>query len=343
MGWSRQSAFEEPEVTSLIARVPELEPERFERLRLLQQHSNDVAEVSFASGRRLVLKRARYAEMGRRMIAANLAARVLWEEGGILAPEGLVIRGVDGEPILLYWWIDYPTLEDLWPGMSAVAREEALRDWGRLLRRMHQIRLEGAGPLVAEWGVSPGGAVVSDLQGRLLPAAKAGWPGGLPAIEALTSMARPTCSSAGPSVLLHGDLFSANVLCEVTLRGARCVGVLDLEDAFGGPPEADLARTEILHGPLFGRALPASWFEVLLEGYGRVIDPALLGFFRAYHLLNMGYHAAVTGLQAHAEDVAEAAGEEIQAIGRGLRHQEVVSARGRQTGLPDHPRVPVSG
>ena len=42
--------------------------------------------------------------------------------------------------------------------------------------------------------------------------------------------------------------------------------MLDFEDSIAGPVEADLAKTEVLHGPLFGRPLAGDWFTRVLEG-----------------------------------------------------------------------------
>jgi hypothetical protein len=104
-------------------------------------------------------------------------------------------------------------------------------------------------------------------------------------------------------------------------------GVIDLDDAWAGPPEAELARIEVLHGPLFGHPLPGSWFDILVEGYGSALDGHLLGFFRAYQLLNLGYHAAVTGLKVHAAEVARVAEAEVRALDRrGCRHIEVLAS-----------------
>ncbi|HSK40636.1 MAG TPA: phosphotransferase, partial [Arenibaculum sp.] len=114
--------------------------------------------------------------------------------------------------------------------------------------------------------------------------------------------------------LVHGDLFAANVLCSCDDDAPRCIGVIDLEDAMAGPPEADLARTEILHGPLFERSLPAGWFDLVLEGYGPGTDPQARAFFRAYHMVNMAYHEAVTCPTRHVIDLVEAAGHEIEGV-----------------------------
>jgi hypothetical protein len=96
-----------------------------------------------------------------------------------------------------------------------------------------------------------------------------------------------------------------NVLCRLQGRGYRCVGFLDLEAAWAGPPEADVAVAELIHGPLFA-PLPAGWTEEFRRGYRTSLDAASLAFYRGLHLSNLGYHAALTGLDAHAADVLTA-------------------------------------
>ena len=114
--------------------------------------------------------------------------------------------------------------------------------------------------------------------------------------------------------LIHGDLHAGNVLCETEGERIRCVGLLDLETAFAGPPEADLANAEVLHGPLFTQPLPEPWFEHLRAGYGDSLDPLVLAFFRIYHLANMGFYSAFIGDAWHAETVARGAQLEWEAL-----------------------------
>lgn len=55
--------------------------------------------------------------------------------------------GLDERPVEAYWRISLPTLEELWPGLSPAEREGALRSLGGLIRRVHDVRLPGHGPL----------------------------------------------------------------------------------------------------------------------------------------------------------------------------------------------------
>lgn len=67
-----------------------------------------------------------------------------------------------------------------------------------------------------------------------------------------------------------------------------------------------MAVAEPIHGPLF-HPLPEGWTAELRGGYGETLDSAALAFYRAAHLANLGYHAALTDLHAHAADVLRAA------------------------------------
>lgn len=135
----------------------------------------------------------------------------------------------------------------------------------------------------------------------------------------LVDAAAAVAGRASFPVLLHGDPHHGNILWEGTGRGMRGVGVLDLEAAWAGPPEADVAVAEVLHGPLFGQPLPEGWTEAFRRGYGSPLDPAALAFYRAVHLGNLGYHAALTGMGAHAAHVLAAAKEAAAQMGACLQ------------------------
>ena len=115
-------------------------------------------------------------------------------------------------------------------------------------------------------------------------------------------------------MLVHNDLHMGNVLCAEQGRGIRCVGVLDLEWAIAGPPESDLARVQVLHGALFGQPLDGPWFEAVLAGYRDPLDAFALTFYRAYHLLNLGYHAALAGHDGHAAAVRRTVARELAGL-----------------------------
>ncbi|HEU4558331.1 MAG TPA: aminoglycoside phosphotransferase family protein [Longimicrobium sp.] len=283
------------------------------------QDSNDRAEARFADGRTLVVKRARHAWARERFAASRAATRLL-REAGIPAPEPLPVpKPADALPVEAYWKIELPTLADVWAGAGRVERGRLLRGWGALLRRIHAIRLPAHGALLAPHRDGLADYLRSDLCDRLLPAMVHTWPQATAVVETLADAAEGVAARlvGTPVVLVHNDLHSANVLCDAHARD--CVGALDLEAAFAGPAEADIAHVEVLHGPLFGKPLPDGWSDKLHRGYGQRLDPQAIGFFRAFHLLNLGYHAAFCGHAAHAADVLAAAETEMRAFRRSRR------------------------
>lgn len=308
-------------------------PDDLQSIEIRDKHSNYVVEVRFRGGRTLMIKRVRYAEMAERFHTSRVAAELLREEAGITAPDYLTVPAPFDVP-LVYWRIPLPTLDTLWPDLSEEARRVTLRSWGALIRRIQRVRLPGHGPLLAarREARSLAAFLHADLEERLRPAAEGIWPEGLALIDRLIAAIDAVQQQVGDrgGVLLHNDLFTSNVLCERAEEDgetrATCVGVLDLEDAFAGPPEAELAKTEILHGPLFGHSWQAPYFEEILTGYAAPLDPLLMAFFRTYHMVNMGFHAAATGLAAHAGEVARAGALEMDAAGSGRRHRDVVAA-----------------
>lgn len=317
-------------VHTVLARAGLDEETGVVEIRLNEEHSNSLAAVRFGSGRTLIVKRARYAWMAERFDVSCEASRLLHErQPDVLAPRYLEIPDeASGLPTLLYWWIPAPTLDDVWAELGPGARESALEECGRLLRRIHVVSLPGHGPLLRSLrgGHSLERFLREDLDHRLRPAMEGVWPRRVPSLERFGAIVSTALSGREepPPLLVHNDLFTANVLCESEGAGVHCVGALDFEDCFAGPGEADLAKTELLHGPLFGRALQGSWFERVLQGYGGEPDPVLLSLFRVYHLLNMGYHAAATGLRAHAAEVGAAIDRELDRWADGIRHRDAL-------------------
>jgi len=287
------------------------------------EHSNDLTEIRFNGGPTLMVKRARsYPESAdARFRTCRRASRLLREEVGVVAPEHLDIPTTPAEPVMAYTRIELPTLAELWPDVSERARARVLRDWGRLIGRMHQVRLPGHGPLIeAEQGATRLAEFLTwDLAERLRPAVGWEWKTGAPVLDrllgAIPEIAARVEERGDGAVLNHNDLHMANVLCRVEEGEIHCVGFLDLEAALAGPPEADLAKIGIYHGPLFGKPLAGAWFDRVWEGYGSPLDPLVLAFFRAYHLVNIGFHMAFTGNKAHAGEIARAAQEEVDALG----------------------------
>jgi aminoglycoside phosphotransferase (APT) family kinase protein len=313
--WMVQGLLPEAVIAPVITAISAEAPGRWPvSISTFAQDSNDRAEVRFDDGRALVVKRARY-DWARERFAVSRAAAGLLRDAGIPAPRPLAVAVPgDGLPVEVYWKVELPTLAEVWTGASRSGREVLLREWGRLARRIHRVRLPRHGPLLRPHPGGLGGHLGDDLEKRLLPAVACTWPEAGPLVEALAGAAERIAGRVAgePAVLVHNDLHSGNVLCSAD--GAGCVGVLDLEAAFAGPPEADIAHAGVLHGPLFGKPLPAGWQDELLRGYGRALDPVVLAYFRAFHLANLGYHAALCGYAEHAAGIRAAMEGEVRAF-----------------------------
>lgn len=287
------------------------------------EHSNDRLEVLFRDGRKLVVKRGRYDWVGDRFDASRMAGRLLGRSGEVIAPAHLDLPLVmEGEPILAYWWIDLPTLRELWNDLPRDAVPNVMRSWGRLIRKIHEVRIAGYGCLPEleerKWGLAD--FLRHDVGERLLPGIQGEWSDAARAAERLVDMIPAVCArvEAEEGVLVHNDLHMANVLCDVTDDGYECVGILDLEASMSCPPEADLASAEVLQGPCFFHPLADDCLRWVREGYGDSLDPIVASFFRAYHLLNLGFYSALIGNDEHAAVVAEGARTEVDCLGTDL-------------------------
>jgi aminoglycoside phosphotransferase (APT) family kinase protein len=226
----------------------------------------------------------------------------------VLAPRHLdVEQDVRGRPIEAYWRIPFPTLREVWPALPQRRRPQALRSWGALLRRVHRVKLAGHGTLesAAHQPHALADFLDAELRGRLMPSLAGVWPAAHALAARLAADVREVdARCAGrPVVLLHNDFHMGNVLCERRPRSIRCVGVIDLETAWAGPVEADVAQLQVLHGDAFGAPLPGDWSVHFLDGYASALDPAVLAFFRVLHRLNLGYFAASRGWWAHVADL----------------------------------------
>lgn len=291
--------------------------QRIEVKRLLGS-SNETLEMSFGDDRVLMVKRGKHDWTRRMFRTAAAASELLRNVTDLAAPRPLALVRSSPEPLQAYWRIPLPTLGEMWPTLDRPAREEALRSLGRLLRETHGVRAPGWGDLLEpETG---NGALETylrqDLVQRLRPAVYGCWSEGAAALERLIEVipaaaARLTDEEA---ILSHSDVHIQNVLCQETDGGVRCVGLLDLDNARSLPPEADVASFQVLHGPLFNQRLEEREREALLEGYGAPLDDFLLGFFRASHLCNLGFHSALVGDDIHAGWVADAFRAEVDGL-----------------------------
>lgn len=297
------------------------------------RQTNQVAEIHLDDGRVLVLKRAGEAWAAARFRTSRRAADLLRRHTDVLAPEHVDLPELGEGLALAYWWIDLPTLDELHEGPEPPP-PPLLRSCGSLMARMHTVGLDGFGALAdaGERSTTLAGWLERELDGRLRSGMEAAWPDAVPLLdEALDGLA--ALGMPDGAVLVHGDLFDQNLLCARDGE-PRCVGVLDLEDASAGPREADLAKLEILHGPLFNQPWEGDWVEEVRERYvgaagaGAALDTGLVTFFRAYELLNMGYHAAHRGWADHAAELRAAVTAELGSLGAGRSHRRALRAAG---------------
>jgi aminoglycoside phosphotransferase (APT) family kinase protein len=297
--------------------ILQLEDGRSHRVKLSTEHSNLMAEVHLAPEQILIVKEPKhYPESAAARFRTCRFASPLLEKAGVVAPRYISIPGMPSDrPMLAYWRIPLRTLREIWPDLSDRRKISVLRSYGALIGRLHSVRMKGWGPILPD-DASPtlSAFLHGDLVERLRPALSVEWPSALAALDeliaAIQSIAEGTDSVGG--VLNHNDLHMSNVLCEEPAGdGALCVGLLDLEAAVSMPPELDFARMLVYHGPLFGQPLHGCWFHRIWEGYGRPLDPRRLAFFKAYHLLNIGFHMSMNGNGAHATQTLAAAKEEL--------------------------------
>lgn len=281
-------------------------------------HSNDVFELSTRDGRTLVVKRARHDWAGPMFEACRTASALLRERGGIVTPEHVGLPTEEGDlPVQAYWRIPLPTLAELWPSLDEGERDDAMRSWGELIARVHDVEPAKWGPLCGpDEGDGLERVLREDLEDRLLPAVYGTAPQGAAALEALVERIPAVARRARDRapVLVHGDLHMANILCRRHERSVRCVGLLDLDDASGGLAEDDIAGLEVLHGPHFRQELEPRWLAPLREAYGRAMDEELVAFFRAGHLANQGFHSALVGDDEHADEVWGALDRELPGL-----------------------------
>lgn len=323
-------------LAAVHARWPDARPLSVTRC---EQHTNPRVEVRYRDGRTLIVKRGQAEWVRQRFSASGAACGLLRRRTGVVAPEPIPLPHPDRHPPLeVYWKVELVTLADAWPALDAKARARALRDWGRLLRRVHRVRPRGHGalPCAERAAGSLERHLAADLGERLLPAVRQTWPGGVDVLQALIDAVPAVASRAGAPVLLHGDPHQGNVLCSVEGTKVRCAGVIDLEAAWSGPAEADVAVAELIHGPLF-HPLPGGWTAEFRRGYGEGLDAAALAFYRAVHLANLGYHAALTGCHGHAADVLGAARAALSELRRLLRRRNAAMEKAGAPRGPLHP------
>ncbi len=312
VGEVRETAFPEPLLRKVIeSAVGERNGRPAAAVDSVIGCSNHLARVRLPGAGMLVIKRSPHAWGAACFEASRRAAELLRRDTTVLAPRPLPLPDEVRAPVEAYWHIDLPTLWELWPNLSERTRAGALESWGTLMREIHRIELPRYGSLGpgAERFERLADLLQHDLGERLFPATAGEWEAGADLVwrlmAVLDEVGRRTAGRR--PCLLHNDLQMKNVLCEVDRTGVRCSGVLDLERATAGPPESDVAALEVLHGSLFTMPMDDASLDAIRDGYAAELDPWLIHFFHAYHLVNLGFFSAHIGDVKHAELVLDAA------------------------------------
>lgn len=268
--------------------------------------SNDLLCVRVGP-RRLMLKRGLEPWSGDRFRVARAAAQLISTESDILLPRFLDVPERVGDwPVLAWWRLEHPTLDELWPRLDGKGRASALASLGALLARLHRIPMQGWGPpRPSQRRASGRPFLLADLDGRLRRAVTGSWPEALPLLEQAVDLVATSWAADPDPCLVHNDVHLSNVLCEVDAEGVRCVGLLDLESVGGALPEADLSYLALVHSREMAGSLGRGWQERVLAGYGRPADERRMRLFRLHHILNIGIHAALAGEHERAAYFAE--------------------------------------
>lgn len=304
-----------PSVSAVLDQVYLRETDPPVEIRRTVGYCNELIEVQLSGGDSLILKRARFDWGSARLSASRAAASLLRRRTGVVVPSHLDIdNDALGRAIEAYWRIPLPTLKEVWATIPEKRQPQALRSWGALMRRIHKATPGRYGALHDAGDEHRLERLLhADLNGRLRPALECVWPDAVSALGYLLNRIDRIGDllATRPAVLVHNDFHMGNVLCEQRPRSIRCVGVIDLESAWAGPAESDIAQLQVLHGPAFGNPLPEDWFTHFARGYGSELDEELLSFFRILHILNLGYFAADSGWVGHVRDLEAELAREI--------------------------------
>ncbi|MDA8063583.1 MAG: aminoglycoside phosphotransferase family protein [Actinomycetota bacterium] len=122
----------------------------------------------------------------------------------------------------------------LWPGLFA--------QLGEISRRIHEVPGETWGPVSAPVHGSWSGAVLTSLAERAADLMSMSAPSqDVKDFALIVEASRSQLDQIARPALLHGDLWTANVLLEPTASRPTVIGVLDSERAWWGDPLADWA------------------------------------------------------------------------------------------------------
>jgi len=214
------------------------------------------------------------------------------------APVPTVVRADDSkrdlpQAYLIMTKVPGRPLSQVSAGLDEETIERLYGDMGRVLRAIHSVTLPAFGPLDGPPEPTNLDYVGGQFDLKIDQFAEFG---GDPVVHA--ALAERLRSDRGlltrhtTPVLLHHDFHERNVM--VTERDGRweLTGVIDVENALGGDPLMDLARTDyfaVRGDPRRRRAL--------LDGYGALPPDQAerLAFYRLYHALDQWHWLATIG------------------------------------------------
>lgn len=275
-------------------------------------HSNTIHRFQQGEDHYFILKQSDFSWAHQRFMSARQASSLLRNHTDIISPDYVSIpEGTFQKPTLVYRYLPHSTLDEVWPRLTSSQRNKAIISLGGLLRKMHQISPDRFGLLTEKSSYSSlSSFLTAELQERLKPAMAGEWPDGIPLTNKLLKFVEGISEKKQPSSLVHHDLHLGNVLCKENARGMECIGFLDFEEAKSGCWESDIAKSIVLHHPMFfENGEKHKWIngfgDRLIEGYERDPDPLLLNFFKIYHLLNLGLFSAMNGKTATTSQISD--------------------------------------
>ncbi|WP_440064953.1 amino acid adenylation domain-containing protein [Streptosporangium sp. OZ121] len=197
-------------------------------------------------------------------------------------------------------------LSEVSGGLAAEEVAVLYREMGRTLRAVHGVRVERFGPIDGPQESSNEAYVGGQLDLRLSQFTEFGGDPELHAeLSAYVARHRHLTARCDSPVLCHNDFHERNVM--VAEEGGpggplRMTGVIDMENALGGDPLMDLARTDY-----FAVRGDEERRRYLLEGYGDLPDdwPERLAFYRLCHALEQWHWLATLGETAALPVIAE--------------------------------------
>ncbi len=197
-------------------------------------------------------------------------------------------------------------LSEVSGGLAAGEVAGLYREMGRTLRAVHGVRVERFGPIDGPQESSNEAYVGGQLDLRLAQFTEFGGDAGLHAeLSAHVARHRHLVARCDSPVLCHNDFHERNVMVageDGPGSPLRMTGVIDMENALGGDPLMDLARTDY-----FAVRGDAERRRYLLEGYGDLPDDwaERLAFYRLCHALEQWHWLATLGETAALPVIAE--------------------------------------